>query len=278
VRRPRRRPPARVAWAEATAAFLLVTDYTLQTRTTYKGHLKQAGRQLGKVPLGRLTAEQLASYRAAVLEGRRGAKVQALGATRVFLLWAAEHGLLDLEPAAIRDLLRPPGAARGAEPMGATTRWRRGERRRSRPPSPAAAPATLAAFGYPPGVAGLALVAEEIHALREALLTADRKRWAELAWRTDHPVNRRPGGGVTTTEALDILRGAGSRRRDGKAAFLSGLGYEGPSGEQRLLGALRELRAAFAEQQRGTLGRTVWRLYWREEAIPLLAWPGGQPA
>jgi hypothetical protein len=261
------------------AAFLIVTDYTLQTRRTYKGHLTHAGRQLGKVPLRRLTAEQLEGYRAAVLAGRRGAKEQALGVTRVFLLWAAEHGLLELEPAAIRDLLRPRGAARGVEPMGATTRWHRGERRRSRPSSPAAtAPATLAAFGYPPGVAGLALVAEEIHALREALLTADRERWAELVWRTDHPVNRRPGGGVTTTEALDMLRGAGSRRRDGKAAFLSGLGYQGPSGEHRLLGALRELRAAFAEQQRSTLGRTVWRLSWNEVPLPIRFWRESKPS
>jgi len=260
------------------AAFLIVTDYTLQTRRTYKAHLTHAGRQLGKVPLRRLTAEQLESYRAAVLEGRRGAKEQALGVTRVFLLWAAEHGLLELEPAAIRDLLRPRGAARGVEPMGATTRWHRGERRRSRPPLPATAPATLAAFGYPPGAAGLALVAEEIHALREALLTADRGRWAELVWRTDHPVNRRPGGGVTTTEALDILRGAGSRRGDGKAVFLSGLGYEGPGGESRLLGALRELRAAFAEQQRSTLGQTVWRLAWSEVPLPIVPWPEGKPS
>jgi hypothetical protein len=53
--------------------------------------------------------------------------------------------------------------------------------------------------------------------------------------------------------------------------FLAGLGYEGPAGEGRLLGALRELRAAFAEQQRGTLGRTVWQLHWTEVLIPILA-------
>jgi hypothetical protein len=151
-------------------------------------------------------------------------------------------------------------------------------RPRRRPPSPAAAPATLAAFGYPPGVAGLTLVAEEIQALREALLTADARRWGELVSRTDHPVNRRPGGGVTTTEALDILRGARSRRRDGRAVFLSGLGYVGPSGEQRLLGVLRELRAAFAEQQRGSLPRTVWRLAWREVPLPIRFWRESKPS
>jgi hypothetical protein len=112
-------------------------------------------------------------------------------------------------------------------------------------------------------------VAEEIHALREALLAAHARRWTELVQRTDHPVTRRPEG--VTTAFLDFLRGAGSQRRDGKAVFLSGLGYEGSSGEQRRLGVLR---AAFAEQQRSTLGRTVWRLNWSEVPIPILAWPG----
>jgi hypothetical protein len=253
-----------------------MTDYTALTRQTYKGHLKRAGQQLGKVPLGRLTAEHLETYRAAVLAGRRGAKTQALAVTRVFLVWAAEHGLVELRPAAIRELLRSPGVVRGFAPMGRTTRWRQRDHETTRPSAPAAAaPATLSAFGYPSGVAGLALVAEEIHALREALLEANPERWADLLRSTDHPVTRRPG--AATAAALDALRAAGNGGRTGEAVFLSGLGY-GSGGERRLLGALRELRAAFAEQQRSTLGRTVWKLCWSEAPIPILPGQEQQPS
>jgi len=48
-------------------------------------------------------------------------------------------------------------------------------------------------------------------------------------------------------------------------------GYpQGQAGEARLLGALRRLRAALAEQQTSTLGRTVWRAHWSEVSIPLV--------
>jgi hypothetical protein len=268
-----------VSWTEAAAAYLLMANYTMLTHRTYKGHLKRAGLLLGKVPLGLLTAERLEAYRASVLGSRRGTKTQALAVPRVFLVWAAEHGLHEVPPATIREVLRPPGAARGIKPMGRTTRWRR-ERGAARPAAPApsplsapsapSAPATVSAFGYPSGVSGLALAAEEIQALREALIAADPERWGELVRSTDHPARRRPGG--ATAVALKALRAAADAadtRRGGTAVFLAGLGYDGPGGERQLLGALRDLRAAFAEQQRGTLGRTVWRLHWTEVPIPM---------
>jgi hypothetical protein len=128
--RERRGHPPRVSWAMATAAYLLAIDYTRSTRETYRGHLNRAGQQLGKGPLEQLKAEDLAAYRAAVMGSRRGTKSQALTVARVFLVWAAEHALVGLAPATIRALLRPPGAAGGVEPMGRTTRWRKGERQR----------------------------------------------------------------------------------------------------------------------------------------------------
>ena len=130
MRRKQGHPP-RLSWAQATAAYLLATDYTRSTRETYRGHLNRAGRQLGKGPLEQLKAEDLAAYRAAVMGSRRGTKSQALTVARVFLVWAAEHGLVGLAPATIRELLRPPGAAAGVEPMGRTTRWRRERERRA---------------------------------------------------------------------------------------------------------------------------------------------------
>jgi hypothetical protein len=125
MRRGRGKHPPRVSWASATAAYLLTTDFTRATRENYRGHLKRAGEQLGKIPLGQLTAEDLEAYRAAVMGSRRGTKGQALGVPQVFLVWAVEHALVGLTPATIRELLRPPGAAGGVEPMGRTTRWRR---------------------------------------------------------------------------------------------------------------------------------------------------------
>jgi hypothetical protein len=129
-------------------------------------------------------------------------------------------------------------------------------------------PASLSAFGYPSGVAGLALAAEDIHALREALLAADPERWGELVRATDHPVACRPGGAAAA--AVDALRAAGETGRDGRETFLAGLGY-GADGEGLLLGALWALRTAFAEQQRSTLGSTVWQLHWTEVPLPILA-------
>jgi hypothetical protein len=243
------------------------------------------------VPLGQLTAEDLETYRTAVLGGRRAAQTQALGVARVFLIWAEAHGLVKLRPAVIRELLRPPGAARGIEPVGRRTLWRRGPGGAT-PAAPATSapwrvlgPATLSGFGYPSGVAGLALVAEEIHALREALLAADPERWEKLVRRTEHPATRRPGG--ATAAALNALRAAADTRPSareiffagrGREMFLAGLGYQGSGGERRLLGALRDLRAAFAEQQRSTLGRTVWRLRWTEVPIPRLQGGEAKPA
>ncbi len=65
-----------------------------------------------------------------------------------------------------------------------------------------------------------------------------------------------------------LSRAAASKRR-GADTFLARLGYpEGRSGEVRLLTILRRLRAAFAEQQSSTLGRTVWRARWLEVIVP----------
>lgn len=128
--RERRGHPPRASWATATAAYLLIADFKRSTRESYRGQLNRAGQQLGKVPLEQLKAEDLEAYRAAVMGSRRGTKSQALGAVRVFLVWTAEHDLVALAPAAIRKLLRPPGAAGGVEPMGRTTRWRKGARQR----------------------------------------------------------------------------------------------------------------------------------------------------
>jgi hypothetical protein len=96
-----------------------------------------------------------------------------LPAARTFLRWAAEHGLHSLPPEAIYEELRAPGVSRGIASFMAA-------RRHLPSPPPATMPATLAAFGYPPGVAGLAQVAEEIHAFREALHDADSGRWGSL--------------------------------------------------------------------------------------------------
>jgi hypothetical protein len=65
------------------------------------------------------------------------------------------------------------------------------------------------------------------------------------------------------------LRQAASSKRRGADTLLTGLGYpEGRSGEVRLLSNLRRLRAAFAEQQNSTVGRTVWRARWLEVIVP----------
>ena len=120
--RNRRGHPPRVSWATATAAYLLVTDFKRSTRESYRGHLKRAGQLLGKVQLGQLTAEDLEAYRAAVMGSRRGTKGQALGVPRVFLVWAAEHTLVELALATIRKLLRPPG------PRAASRRLQGGRR------------------------------------------------------------------------------------------------------------------------------------------------------
>ena len=131
-------------------------------------------------------------------------------------------------------------------------------------------PPTLGSYGYPPGVAGLAQVAEEIHAMREALQNADPVRWTRVLRRTEHPIHRQSGQG-SERAALAILREAASGKRGGADAFLSGLGYpQGQAGEARLLASLRRLRAALAEQQTSTLGWTVWRAHWSEVSIPLV--------
>jgi len=252
----------RLSWDAAVDAFILVSMYTVLTRTTYKRLLRQAGELLGDVPMGELTVEHLSALRAAVLASQRGKRQQMLTVARIFLRWAAEHGLHPLPPETIYEELRAPGVSRGVARLIGT--------RIQRPsPPPGAMPATLATFGYPPGVAGLAQVAEEIHALREALNDADPERWTSLTRDTDHPVNQWPGG-VSLTDLLGLLRQAAGSKRRGTDAFLSGLGYpEGQAGERLLLGALRRLRAAFAQQQSSTLGRTVWRARWFEVTIPI---------
>jgi hypothetical protein len=71
--------------------------------------------------------------------------------------------------------------------------------------------------------------------------------------------NRWPGGD-SPPALLAALRQAGVSKRRGADACFAGLGYpEGRSGEVRMLTNLRRLRAAFAEQQGSTLGRSVWR-------------------
>jgi hypothetical protein len=262
MRSARRRAPVRLSWGAAADAFLVVSTYTVLTRTTYKPHLRYAGELLGDVPLAELTVERLDALRAAVLAGRRGAKHQVLTAARTFLRWAAEHGLHSLPPEAIYEELRAPGVSRGIASFMAARRH---------PPSapPATMPASLAAFGYPPGVAGLAQVAEEIHAFRQALHDADPGRWRRLFEDTEHPANRWPGG-ASLPVPFDTLRQAAASRRRAADAFLVGLGYpEGRSGEVRLLTNLRRLRAAFAEQQSSTLGGTVWRARWIEVILPI---------
>jgi hypothetical protein len=255
----------RVSWAAAADAFILVSRYTVLTRTTYRSHLHHAGELLGDVALSEVTLERLGSLREAVLAGRRGAKRQVLTAARVFLRWSAAHGLHQLGPESIDEALRAPGVARGSGNR------RDAERRKpALAPAPPADPLTLAAFGYPPGVGGLALVAEEIHAFREALQSADPVRWAKLLRATEHPVNRpsRRGGAQSV---LGIVRDAASGKRRSEDAFLVGLGYpEGRAGERRLLGSLQSLRAAFVEHQNTTHGRATWRAHWSEVEIPFL--------
>jgi hypothetical protein len=262
VRSARRRAPVRLSWNAAADAFLLVSTYTVLTRTTYKRNLRYASELLGDVPLAELTVERLDALRDAVLADCRGAKHQVLTAARTFLRWAAEQGLHPLPPEAIYEELRAPGVSRGIASFMAA-------RRRLPPPPPGTMPATLAAFGYPPGVAGLAQAAEEISALREALHDADPGRWGSLFEDTEHPANRWPGG-ASLPALLAALRQAAASRRRGADTFLAGLGYpEGRSGEVRLLSNLRRLRAAFAEQQSSTLGRTVWRARWLEVKLPI---------
>jgi hypothetical protein len=70
------------------------------------------------------------------------------------------------------------------------------------------------------------------------------------------------------------LRAGGGMARE---TTLARLGYEGPGGERRLLANLRDLRAALAAQQHSSIGRTVWRMRWTEEPIPILADREGQP-
>jgi hypothetical protein len=262
VRSARRRAPVHLSWDTAADAFLLVSTYTLLTRTTYKRHLRYVGQLLGDVPLAELTVERLDTLRAAVLAGHRGARHQILTAARTFLRWAAEHGLHPLPLEVVYEELRAPGVSRGIAGFIAA-------RRHQPSPPPGTMPATLASFGYPPGVAGLAQVAEEIHGLREALRDADPGRWSSLIEDTDHPANRWPGG-ASLPALLATLRQAAASTRRGADAVLTGLGYsEGRSGEVRLLTNLRRLRAAFAEQQTSTLGRTVWRARWVEVIVPI---------
>jgi hypothetical protein len=264
VRSPRR-APMRVSWAAAADAFILVSRYTVLTRTTYRSHLQYAGELLGDVALSEVTSERLGSLREAVLERRRGAKHQVLTVARVFLRWSAEHGLHQLGPESIDEALRGPGVARGSG-----KRRNSGRRQPGLAPPPTADPLTLAAFGYPPGVGGLAQVAEEMHAFREALQDADPVRWAKLLRATEHPVNRPSGKGSAQSILASVLDAASGKRR-GADAFLVGLGYpERGAGERRLLGSLQRLRAAFVDQQNSTLGRTTWRASWSEVAIPIL--------
>jgi hypothetical protein len=61
----------RLSWGAAADAFLLVSRYTVLTRTAYKRHLRYAGELLGDVPLAELTVERLDAQRAAVLAGHR---------------------------------------------------------------------------------------------------------------------------------------------------------------------------------------------------------------
>jgi len=143
-------------------------------------------------------------------------------------------------------------------------------------PPPAPAADTLAAFGYPAGAAGLSLVAEEMYALRVALHRADPERWDELVDRTDHPAANERAAAAALAALIDAGRG---ERRSGADVFLTGLGYpEAPEGERRMLAALRELRAALAEQRETTLGRTVWRAQWSEQEIPRLEDLDGEPS
>ena len=261
----------RLSWDAAVDAFVVVSMYTLLTRTTYKRHLRYAGQLLSDVPMAELTVEHLSTLRAAVLASQRGGKQQVLTVARIFLRWAAEHGLHRLPPETIYEELRAPGVSRGIASFIAT-------RIQQPSPPPGAMPATLAAFGYPSGVSGLAQVAEEIHALREALKDADPERWGSLYRDTEHPVHQWPGGASLPAFVVTLREAAVSKRR-GADIFLSGLGYpEGQAGERLLLSALRRLRAAFAEQQRSTLGRTVWRAHWSEVNIPTADDPEGAPS
>ncbi len=258
MRDPRRRPAAVVPWPVAAEAFLLASDYTLATCSTYRGYLRRAGERLGKTALDRLTTEDLASYRAEVLAARGFRASQVLMAARLFLGWAAERGLLRLPPEAIRETLRPPNAKAGLPQLVRVPGRRRG-------PPPAAF--TLDAFGYPAGSAGISLVVEEMRALREALRNANPGRWAGLLRGTTHPGQRRADGGAEELAPAAVLDadGAGRQRYKGPDAILTALGYAaGLVGERRLLEALARLRLAFAAQQQRTLGRTVWRAHWME--------------
>ena len=261
---PRRRPGTVVSWSVATEAFLLASDYTLTTRSTYRGYLKRAGKSLGAAALARLTTEGLASFRVEALRLDGFRATQLLMATRVFLGWAEERGLVRLSQEAIRDALRPPGARPGVPPLA-----RARGRRRGPPP----APFTLDAFGYPAGAAGIFLVAAEIRALREALARADARRWAGLLRGTELPGQRLPGGGAGAVPATpeDAVR-VGRGRRRGADGLAMALGPEAEAaGERRLLEVLSRLRAALAAQQQRTLGRSVWRASWTEVEVPALA-------
>ena len=260
MRDPRRRPAAVVPWSVAVEAFLLASDYTLATCSTYRGYLKRAGERLGKTALDRLSTEDLASYRAEVLAARGFRASQVLMAARLFLGWAAERGLLRLPQEAIRETLRPPSAKAGMPHLARIPGRRRG-------PPPAAF--TLDAFGYPAGAAGISLVVEEMRALREALKNANPGRWAGLLRGTAHPGYRRANGGTEEiVVVLDAERG-GRQRYRGPDAILTALGYAaGPAGERRLLEALSRLRLAFVAQQQRTLGRTAWRAHWTETPVP----------
>ena len=207
-----RRAPIRVSWTSGVDAFVLVSSYTVLTRTTYRSHLRYAGELLGNVLLAEITRKRLTTLRAAVLGGQRGAKHQALTAARVFLRWAADHGLHQLAPEIIAEALRNPGVAAG----GASRRARRRQSALERLPT--VQPPTLGAYGYPPGVAGLAQVAEEIDAIREALQNADPVRSARVLRSTEHPIHRQSGQG-SERAALAILREAASGKRGGADAF-----------------------------------------------------------
>ena len=197
---------------------MLASDYTLATRSTYRGYLKRAGEHLGKIALDRLTGEELTSYRAEVLAARGFRASQVLMSARLFLGWAAERGLLRLSPEAIRESLRPPNAKAGMPQLARVPGRRRG-------PPPAAF--TLDAFGYPSGSAGISLVVAEMRALREALRNANPGRWASLLRGTAHPGHRQAEGGaeeLAPAAVLDADRG-GRRAPSARKAVAIAAGH-----------------------------------------------------
>jgi hypothetical protein len=74
-----------LSWDAAVDAFILVSRYTVLTRTTYRRLLRQAGELLCDVSMGELTAEHLSALRAAVLASQRRARQQMLTAAQIEL-------------------------------------------------------------------------------------------------------------------------------------------------------------------------------------------------